>query len=87
MRKFQDDMVETCKSIPCSVFGDMPNFNDLAEAIANTDITWGGANRTLVDTDRIIRAIDDAAESEEDFAEIRAFLVSVPNGVYIDLEN
>ena len=76
------------------------HLSDLTEGLPNvicairdgdfSQVTWGDANRTLIDVDFFKLAIKDNIEdgvSEEEMTELTERLARLPAWVYIDLEN
>jgi hypothetical protein len=63
-------------------------FELLAES---SDMTWGDANRTLMDVSRVrgelVEMNDNREDDAEDISDVLARIDAIPQGVYIDMEN
>lgn len=88
--------VETCKFVKWSdLMVDIPEEAKTSfEEWIGRNITWGDANKTLVDLGHIYDLVDEDSGSEDDpdckwSNEIKARIESIPeyHQVYVDLEN
>lgn len=75
-----------------NIFKDQGNAWDLFFN-GESDCSWGGNNRTLIDPQTIINCLDDCMEcaddenTENEINEVKKRLESIPQGVYVDLES
>lgn len=85
--------IQAAPYVPASdIFKDQGNAWDLFFN-GEPDCTWGDNNRTLVTPETISNCLDECLEcaddqaTEDEVATVKKRLESIPQGVYVDLEN
>lgn len=85
--------VQTAQFVDMSdIFEGYPNVAQAFAAADNHPFTWGDNNRSLVSKERFKDTLDEACEdddnvSDDDLTVVKDRIDSIPDDVYIDLEN
>ncbi len=86
--------IHACSFVLASeIFKDCGSFKQLMDNCGR--MTWGGANRTLFDTPTMRREVELASEEidgddwklRHEYCLVRERVYTLPEGVYVDMEN
>lgn len=82
--------IETCRFVPVTSLVPKSWEGWFYEALAQSDITWGSNNRSLIDKHFFIDEANEHCSDEVTYAAWREWVKKIenlPDDVYIDMEN